>query len=352
MNWTNLKKRIRRFLRDPDGNIWDDTILKRLFNDEQSHFANQTGLLEAVEVIRVPPRYQQSYFYDWEWSYVDHAGKEYKCLRYQQQSDMVFCFLWESQQVGIGSGVNSGHGEHYTHPFEAWYCTNLGMPVSNWFPQDFRKAKFVAWDREPLPGNSMKNVQSNDPSWQIRKGIPICYIRPDELSNEFYLYPHVSSPVWDDLVSEGEAGEGQVIFDDSNTESGELGTVMDITGQVMNQDIGIAIDSLTAADNFLLVYEAEATDIETESDSGSLPGFLQKYCEYATLERAFSMNNDGKIESLRDYWGWRKNIGMEAVRAYKSKRRTDRDYQLVTKGISGRRSNRHPRLPDTYTAMP
>ena len=347
MNWNQLRKRIRRFLRDPSGNIWDDTILLSLFNDEQAHFLNKTGLLEKIDVIRVPPRYQQSYMFDWEYANVDHDGKEYKCLRYQQQSDLVFCFLWESQQVGIGSGVNSGHGEHYTHPFEAWYCTNLGMPVSMWFPEDFRKAKFVAWDREPLPGDSLKNIQSNDPSWQNRKGEPICYVRKDAVSNEFYLYPHASSPVWDDLE-----GEGQVIFDDSNTESSELGTIMDITGQVFNQDVGIATDNLTADDNVLLVYEAESTDIETEDDTGSTPGFLQKYVEYATLERSYSMNNDGKIESLRDYWGWRKNIGMEAVRAFKSKRRTDRDYQLVTKGVSGRRSNRHPRLPDTYPAMP
>jgi len=346
MDWTQLKKRIRRFLRDPNGNIWDDTILKRLYNDEQAHLLNQTGLLENVEVLRVPPRYQGSYFQDWEWSNADHDGKNYQALRYQQQSDMVFCFLWESQQLGLSAGSDNDRGEHYSHPFEAWYC-NPGTPVSVWFPEDFRKTKFIAWDKDPLEASTLKDISKNDPSWQTRAGCPFAYFRKDDFSNEFYLYPHASTPIWDDLD-----GEGQVIFDDSNTESGEPGTIMDITGQVMNQDQGIVTDSLGVDDNVILVYEAEAKDIEAEGDSGSLPTFLQKYCEFATLERSFSMNNDGKIESLRDYWGWRKNIGKEALKSFKSKRRTDRDYQLVTKGLSGRRSNRHPKLPDTYPVYP
>ena len=143
-----------------------------------------------------------------------------------------------------------------------------------------------------------------------------------------------------------------MLFDDDNTESSETGTVMDITGHLLNTDDGVATDSIETDDNILLVYEAESVDIEGEEDSGTLPEFLQKYCECATLERAYSMNTDGKIESLRDYWGWRKNLGVEAILAYKSKRRTDRDYQLLTKGLSGRRSVRHPRLPDSYPAMP
>ena len=85
MNWDSLKKRIRRFLRDPDGNIWDDATLLRLWNDEQSDICMKAGLLERIQALRVPPMYQQSYQWDWEWRYTESTGKRYQCHRYHQQ---------------------------------------------------------------------------------------------------------------------------------------------------------------------------------------------------------------------------------------------------------------------------
>ena len=212
MKWTKLKKRIGRFLRDPDGNIWDDTILKRLFNDEQSSVCNKSGLLESMAVLRLPPFYHDSYLFDWEWRHIDHDGKNYQALRFHDQSDIVFCHIWESQQLGISTGSDSDYGEHYTHPFEAWYCPSVnGDPVSIWFPEDFRKAKLVCWDRDPIEASTEKLISSQDPSWKTRKGVPLNYFRRDSLSNEFYLYPHVSDPSDDDIS--GEKLEGEIIFD-------------------------------------------------------------------------------------------------------------------------------------------
>jgi len=349
MNWIDLKKIIRRYLRDPDGNIWDSAILKRLWNDEQADICMRTGLLEKIKALRVPPMYGSSYQWDWEWAYRDTTGKAYQCSRYHQQSDMIFTFLWESQQLGYTTGSESDYGDQYTHPFEAWHASSLGKPVSIWFPEDFRKTRFIAWDRDPLAPSTLKEISSQDPSWHTRSGVPINYFRVDDLSNEFYLYPHASTPVFDDV--EGDKLYGMEIFDDTNTESAEVGVIMDITGNVFNIDEGLSWESIVVDDNLLLIYEAQPEDIETEFDEGSLPGFLQKYCRYAVLERAYSMNTDGKIESLRDYWGWRKKLGMEAIKALKRKRRTDRDYQLTTKTVGGRRNVKHPRLPDTYPAV-
>ena len=223
------------------------------------------------------------------------------------------------------------------------------MPAPVWFPEDFRKTKFIAWDKDPIVPADQKELSRRDPSWHTRSGVPFAYFRKDDLSNEFYLYPAVGTPTWDDIS--GDKIDGEILFDDSNTESAEGQTIMDITNQLFNMDEGIATDSLTPDDNITLIYEAEAADVEMEYDEGSLPTFLQKYCRFSVLERAYSMNNDGKIESLRDYWGWRKNIGKTVLQAYKSKKRADRDYQLVTKSIGGRRTIRHPRLPDEYPAQ-
>lgn len=349
MNWIEIKKRIRRFLRDPDSKIWEDVTLKRLYNDEQTDICGKAGLLEKVQALRVPPMYGSSYQWDWEWSFRETTGKAYQCNRYHQQSDIGFVFLWESQELGYTTGSESDYGDQYNHPWEAWHCDKLGMPAAIWFPDDFRKTRFIVWDKDPLEPSTLKGISSQDPSWNTREGVPTSYFRKDDLSNEFYLYPHASTPVFDDV--DGDKIFGMEIFDDSNTESAEIGAIQDITGTVFNMDEGLSWDSITVDDNLLLIYEAEPDDIETEFDVGSLPGFLQKYCEYAVLERAYSMNTDGQIESLRDYWGWRKNIGMEAIKSYRRKRRTDRDYRLTTKTPGGRRSIRHPRLPDSYPAV-
>ena len=183
MNWANLKKRIRRFLRDPDGNIWDDTALLRIYNDEQSDICMKTGVLERIQALRVPPMYGSSYTYDWEWPYREGSGRAHRCWRYHQQSDLVFVFLWESQQLGYSAGSEADYGDQWTHPWEAWMASKFGGPVPIWFPDDFRKSRYVAWDRDPIEGCSLRDIQSADPSWQVRQGTPQNYFRIDDLSN-------------------------------------------------------------------------------------------------------------------------------------------------------------------------
>jgi len=63
------------------------------------------------------------------------------------------------------------------------------------------------------------------------------------------------------------------------------------------------------------------------------------------------VDNDGKIDSLRDYWQWRAKLGIAIIKKYMTLRRQDRDYRLVTPGVPGRRVRKHPRLPDEYPAV-
>lgn len=357
MDWYEIRKRLRRFLRDPDGNIWDDALLKNLYNDEQSYICQATQAMEKVQVLRVPPFYQTTHTHDWEYAFADHDGKNRQCLEYHHQSDLQLCYRWEGQLLGYGSSYESDDGDHYTQPWEAWATLTAapGEPAPVWFPQDFRTAKFVAWDKDPISYASAKEISSQDPSWRIRTGLPLHYSRRDEYSNEFFLYPHPSTQGWDDVdpdTMDADTIDGQVIFDDSRTESSEYGAIMDATGQVMNMDEGIVTEALGVDNNVLLVYAAESTDIEMEDDEGSLPAFLQKYCEQATLERAYAANTDGRIPSLRDYWGWRAKLGLEVIKKYRTRRYTDREFRLVTQDRSvERRRVRHPRLPDEYPAI-
>ena len=350
MNWRDQKKRIRRFLRDPDGNIWTDAFLLRSFNDEQRGIQHKTGILEKVQALRVPPMYQMSYMHDWEWQHLDREGKNYQCFHHNHQSGKVCAHRWEMQHIaGLDVG-ESEYGSAFTHPWEAWYALDSpNKPVPVWFPPDFHKVKFIAWDKEPIPYKPLKEIQSDDPSWMTHSGKVQCYTRLDELSNEFVLYPMPSSPVFDDI--EGELNDGMITFTEDDTVNQEYGVLLSRTETTSDGDYGLTIDIIEADDNVLLVYEPIPSDLESSEDESDFPVFIRKYIEYGTLERAYSANTDGKIESLREYWGYRKKIGLEVIRKYKRSRRVDRDYCLTTKGAPGFRTRKEPRLPDGYPAV-
>jgi len=347
MNYSTQLKRIRMLLRDPDGNIWSDTELKRLFNDEQLYLQHQTSILEKIQPVRVPPQYLMSYLYDWEWQYEDE-GKKYQALQYYHQSNTVIAHRWESYVSGGINVTESSNGEIFIHPWEAWYADTIGALVPIPFPADFYKAKFVAWDREPIDYKPIKEIQE-DQSWATRSGKVQYYTRFDDLSNEMILYPLPADPVFDDI--EGDALTGLIMSDDDNTEDSEYGLILVETGYETISNYGIATDTVKADDNLLIVYDCIPTDISDDDQESDFPIFMRKYIQYGVLERAFAANTDGNIESLRDYWASRKKIGLEAIKRLKWTKKTDRDYCLKTKGAPGFRTTRQPRLPDEYPAV-
>ncbi len=341
--WRDNREKIRRFLRDPDANIWTDGFLLRAFNDSQVDFNEAAGFLENIEAIRVPPQYQTTYLFDWEWRHMDHGGKEYKALKYHQQSPGFVCsFKWETQQLGLSSGSETEEGTAFIHPWEGFSISNTNAQIPLWFPYDFKAVKFIAWDKEQIWYRTKKKITSES-SWKSQSGKPQYYYREDSLSNEFYLYPKPSAPGWDDMD-----GDGQVLFTDDQDPDAEIGTILDMLGIGSDQNEGIVTDVVENDDNVLLIYDGQPTDIESQDDESDYPRFLQKYIEYATLEQAYSANTDGRIGSLKDYWAWRKELGLELVKKFKCKRVADRDFRLVSKDGGSRRNRRTPRLPSTY----
>ena len=98
----------------------------------------------------------------------------------------------------------------------------------------------------------------------------------------------------------------------------------------------------------LAVFQKRPTDITATTDESDFQEFIQKYLEYGVLEKAYEANTDGRIKSLAEYWGWRKMLGLKAIKYFKSKRLVDRDYCLTTKGGSPRSDKKLPRLPSEY----
>lgn len=346
MNWADNIKRIRRYLRDQDGNIWTDAFLKNSYNDAQRSMVKECGGLERVESCRYPSRYSMSYLFDWEYAYC-HEGKRHRALIWHQQSKISASSMFEVLAESYSTDTVSDVGWGITHPWEIAYAGNKKQPVPVLFPSDFDKGQYIAWDKDPIEYRELKLIQSEDPSWRTRSGNPQYYTRLDSQSNEYMIYPMPSTITWKDLDGES----GMVLYDEDVTATGETGRIGDVADTLFGSESGIMIDRVDPDGNLLLLYEAKTTDISGGDDEGSFPVWFEKYLMADVLERAYSANTDGKIDSLRDYWKWRKELGVTVIKQITARRRLDRDYRLVSKGGGSSRGRRSPKLPDTYPAV-
>lgn len=406
MNFGEQLVRIRRMLRDPDGNIWSRSFLKTSYNNTQREIQRRTRFLENATVLKYPPLYQASYLFEWEWLYLPSGTRFFKALRDHQQGDYSYCARFEAQTAWGTDDVVTETGVMFTHPWEAFMGESVGLTVAIKFPENFHTAKFLAWDKWPIEYKTKKSITQSDSSYVTREGRPLFYYREDDADNSFIPYPKPSTVSWDDEVppadpiyvysqsweSDYVTGEQFTRDDDDNSrtyvhiweidlgtslqsyargmwlfevgiEAGTsinyledddtelLGTIIRRDGSLLSQEGGLTVDILDATDDFFLIYDCEPTEITEDSDVSDFPTFLQKYIEYGVLRDAYGSLTDGKIGSLKDYWGSRFEMGVEAIKRYQLARRQDRDYRLVTKQLPLRRSNRHPSLPSTYPAV-
>lgn len=334
-------KRIRRFLRDPDANIWDDDTLINLYNDVQEDLQNKTLILEDLRAIPVPQTYQFAYMHDWEWQYLPSTvTRFYQCFNHNQQSDLISIHDWEQQQLWSIDPDVSDVGAHFSQPWESFFTTP-GEEVKMKFPEDFRQLKHISWNREPLEFKQKSEIMWMDPSYKQYTGNPVCYYRPDELDNEFVLYPRPEESNWID-------GDGMSLFEDGDTVSDEEGTILRRYESTLSQTEGIAVDIVDADHNVILFYTQNTRDLEVVTDVSSLPIYLRKYVEYGVISRAYGANTDGRIASLSDFWMKKYELGIEVIKRYKFHRHKDRNYKLKTKGTMLSTRKKHPRLPSTY----
>lgn len=415
MTWNETRTRIRRFLRDPQARIWSDAVLLAMYNDVQREIQIKTQYLTEVKAVRVPPIYDFAYLQDWEWPFLESTTGNYQALRFHQQGEIVYSYRWETQAVwGLVDCTETDDGAHFTQPFEAFMVSGPGDIVPLQFPEGFHQPILVAWDKEPIEPLTRKEITRDDSSWATRAGEPFAYWRPDKFEDQFCLVPLPTVVNWDDAIGaetvapadyihafsweesdvyisgtgenfthedtinlrqyvhsweldigvgtdpavmigmwqfEIEPGitdqAGVVLYNGGDDISGEFGIVID-TGTDILDDSG---DIIRADGTVLFVYLRTASPLVSENDESSFPSYLQKYIEYGTLERAYGADTDGRIPSLRDYWAWRKEIGIRAIIRFKGMKRVDRDYRLTTKGAPGYRTRRQPRLPDAYPAV-
>jgi hypothetical protein len=328
--------RMRRFLRDPSAKIWSSDLLRRAWNEAQLEVFQKAGLIEEVGAYPYPPQYTYSYIHDWELAHTE--GDQYQALELWQADGKSVCWAWEPVYWVAEDGPDSG-GARFTVPFEAYYLDPCDYVPFTLHAQ-FHKAKFAAWDESPIMPISQKELNESDWNYRNASGTPLYYWRPDLERNQFVLYPRPSSVAWQEE-------------DASDTFSDTLGEGMIAWSEegIDQADTGMITSSVDAAGAVLMVFERLPFDIESDSttwdDEMDLPEYVIHYIEAATLERAFSVDNDGFIPSLRDFWKVRKDIGINALKTYKRNRMKNRDYRIGA-GRDRHRLGSKLRLPSSY----
>lgn len=325
--------RLRRFLRDPNGDIWSSLDLQTYFNDAQVEIAQKTNILVRVEAHYYPPRYDYSYTYDWEKGYIE--GDSYQMGQINQASGDWITYPWEANYY-LDTQLTQDDGYRFMYPWEAHYVAAPADPPGVLLHAQFDKMRYIAYDRQKIEPIDEKYLQNTDRFYRTRSGAVTNYWQPDDYSNLFYLYPRPSST----NVQEPDITD---TFDDAGGSNPSAEAWLD------EGDYGLVTDVVNTEGALFMVYSAQPVDIVETTDESEFPAFMVKYIEYATLERAYGADTDGFIPSLRDYWKTRKEIGLKALAKFQRLTLGDRDYRLG--GQPQTAASKRLRLPDGYPAF-
>jgi hypothetical protein len=190
VNWSEQLTRIRRWVRDPDANIFTDNFLMRLFNDEQHRVFSELGLVDTVKVVRTHPAFQDAYLHEWEWPYTGHSGGEvYQAFAYLDAEAAAYTAIWEPEHFKGYDAFTLDVGTQYTQPWEAWMADAPAFPPPIPMPADFHEATLIAYDRRRLEPEDLGSIQDLDPSWRTQRGTPVGYWRHQKNDNWIYLWP-------------------------------------------------------------------------------------------------------------------------------------------------------------------
>lgn len=336
MTLTETLTKLRRFLRDPDGEIWTDADLLAYWNDAQLEVTQKTLILSRVEAHHYPPEYNFTYTHDWERQYVE--GDSYNPFeRSMTRAGLSFTHVWESAYY-LDTLTTTQSGYRCTHPWEGYYAASDGfVPVL--LHELLDRVVFAAYDREQITPASRKEISEANPYYRTQTGSPLNYWRIDEYSNQIVLYPQPSMVIHN--FSYAEVLDDPATYPDPVTSSSEE--------WLDTEDTGLIVDVIYLDDSLFMVYQALPVDLSAWDDETTLPPWFLKAIECAALERAYSADTDGFIPTLRDYWKLRKDLQIKLIGKFKVLRLTDRDFVMGSFPKPSR--SRRGRLPSGYPAV-
>ena len=343
MKYAEASRWIRRFLRDPAGNIWSDDLIRATFNQCQDELQAYCGALVEVRAMPVPPRSDWGYLFEWETAYVPAGGTIIQALR-NQGGFWAFCAQFEVQTAFVADSTDDPNdtGTATTQPWEAWIATPQEPPVWQ-LPPDFHEMKMAYYDERPIFATTRKDINRGDPGYKQREGEPQAWYLRDQVTRQIAVYPKPSTSIWAD-----ESGTGMVTSVEDDTETSETGTIVRIEGRYTSASKGITIDVIAAQDQLVFIYETVPLDVESEDDTLAWPATFVRYVCYAVVGRLYGMNSDGRIPSLSAFWERRYQLGLSVLKIWTANKRRDRLHIFSTHKQSIGRRKRMPRLPDEY----
>lgn len=325
---------MRRFLRDPEGNIWSDEDLMTYWNDSQREMAIKAGYAEKARTFAFPPEWTWGMLYLWEYGFAD--GDRRTVLISWEGEDATICYPWEPGYFLDEAGPAD---EGYRHT-QAWEGLMVGSPADYIpFPlhADLQHIRYLAYDEQGLSPMDRKGIALSDSLFRTATGTPVFYWRPDMAGNEAVLYPRPANVTWDD---DGLLHSPVETYDDA-------GGINTWSTDVLNsQESGIILDAIGTENTVFVLFESVLQDVAEPLDEIDTTPYLVKYIRYGCLERALGADTDGFVPTLRDYWRSRKEIGYRAIKKLNVLKCSDRDYRLGGGGAGAR--SRHPRLPSAY----
>lgn len=131
-----------------------------------------------------------------------------------------------------------------------------------------------------------------------------------------------------------------------------MGVMVRRTGTFMGESLGAVTSLVEDQNNVILIYRVNPRDLVDDVETGAFRVPMRKYVEYRVISRLYGANNDGRIQSLSDYWDYRYEVGKRLVQRYKNSQ-TNRKIQLRTHNDNGHRirQRRHGRLPSSYPSV-
>lgn len=310
MTWSDIITRLRRYLRDPDGDIWADDDLLTYYNDAAIEVSYKSGFFNKLESFNFPPLYDYAYTYDWERDV--YTGDGYQAFDYDQITGDVITYPWEAAYSAT-TVTTTDLSYRQTQPWEVIYGSPSDV-IKILLPEETNKIKMVLWDKRALEPVTEEKLAASDGYYRTTIGYTQYYYHPDREHNQIVIYPFPSS-TW--------------------------------LGSGTDKDPWDA-DDFTETEALVLIAESFPAALVDENSAPDIPAYLIKYVEYATLERAFGMDTDGYLPQMRDYWKFRKDVGIEAIKKW---RRLALGPQKFRLGGTLPKSpvSRHPRLPaDQY----
>jgi len=183
--------RMRRRLRDPNGNIWSDQLLRYYWNDVQRDVLRKMPELLCRWESQPFPQFimEMSYIHDWEYRHVDPDKENYQAMAYWQEGAAVVSFPWEPGYPDSQSIADDGYRNMLWWEAGQKLC---GEPARIFLDRYFHEALVVTYDEDVLEPLT-ESEAAQDRFYKTSIGDPIRYYRPDDYSNSLIMWPRPSS---------------------------------------------------------------------------------------------------------------------------------------------------------------